>query len=223
MRLFHSLSLALVFVATTAIAASAQPTPRPKLPGEDWVALFNGKDLTGWQKIGDEQWTVEEGGILHGVAVTKAYGYLRTEKNYKDFQLALHFKCEGDGNSGVAQIVSSTEGAIGYVDLSDATENGLTFAAVQNKAGNYVLPTLEATTAAAEGAEINDDLTFFLGWADGEDAYPIAAQTWIIAYTEQSDPDKAEAIRGFLTYLLTDGQELATELSFAARSVRCSS
>lgn len=121
----------------------------------------------------------------------------------------------GDGNSGVAQIITSTEGAIGYVDLSDANANGLSVAAVQNKAGNYVEPTLEATTAAAENAEIKDDLTFFLGWADGDESYPIAAQTWIIVYTEQEDPATAEAIRGFLTYLLTDGQELAPSLDYA--------
>ena len=94
----------------------------------------------------------------------------------------------GDGNSGVAQIVSSTEGAIGYVDLSDAKANNLTFASVKNKAGKYVDPTLDATTAAAENAKINDDLTFFLGWADGDAAYPIAAQTWIIAYPSSRIP-----------------------------------
>ena len=94
----------------------------------------------------------------------------------------------GDGNSGVAQIVSSTEGAIGYVDLSDAKAAKLTFALVKNKAGKYIEPTLEATTAAAENAKINDDLTFFLGWADGDAAYPIAAQTWMIAYVKQADP-----------------------------------
>lgn len=121
----------------------------------------------------------------------------------------------GDGNSGVAQIVASTEGAIGYVDLSDAKANSLTFASVKNKAGNYIEPTLEATTAAAENAKINDDLTFFLGWSDGDDSYPIAAQTWIIAYTTQSDPAKAEAIRGFLTYLLTEGQTFAPDIDYA--------
>ena len=121
----------------------------------------------------------------------------------------------GDGNSGVAQIISSTEGAIGYVDLSDANANGLTTASVQNKAGNYVAPTLEGASAAAAGATINDDLTYFAGWADGDDAYPIAAQTWIIAYTKQDDAAKAEAIRGFLTYLLTEGQTLAPTIDFA--------
>ena len=75
-------------------------TPRPKLPGEDWVQIFNGKDLTGWTNVGKEKWVVEDG-TLHGIAVTREYGYLRTEQNYKDFQLSLKFKCEGDGNSGV--------------------------------------------------------------------------------------------------------------------------
>ncbi len=121
----------------------------------------------------------------------------------------------GDGNSGVAQIVAGNEGSIGYVDLSDAKANNLTFALVQNKAGNYIEPTLEATTAAAEGTTIKDDLTFFLGWADGDDAYPIAAQTWIIAYTTQDDAAKAEAIRGFLTYLLTDAQTTAADIDYA--------
>jgi phosphate transport system substrate-binding protein len=122
----------------------------------------------------------------------------------------------GDGNSGVAQIVSSTEGAIGYVDLSDAKANNLVFASIKNKAGKYVEPTLDATTAAAENAKINDDLTYFLGWADGDQSYPIAAQTWIIAYTKQTDAAKAELVRGFLTYLLTEGQQFAKDVDYAA-------
>ena len=115
----------------------------------------------------------------------------------------------------MAQIVASTEGAIGYVDLSDAKANKLVFASVMNKAGKYVAPTLDATTAAAKGTTIKDDLTFFIGWADGDAAYPIAAQTWIIAYTKQADAAKAEAIRGFLTYLLTDGQKAAAAIDYA--------
>ena len=78
----------------------AQRPPRPILPGEDWIRLFNGKDLAGWVEVGKEKWTVEDGAI-HGIAISKAYGYLKTEKKYKDFVLSLHFKCEGDGNSGV--------------------------------------------------------------------------------------------------------------------------
>ena len=64
------------------------------------MQLFNGVDLTGWDPVGKEKWTVEEG-IIHGSTLTKDYGYLQTAKDYKDFQLSLRFKCVGDGNSGV--------------------------------------------------------------------------------------------------------------------------
>lgn len=121
----------------------------------------------------------------------------------------------GDGSGGVSQLIKDTPGAIGYLDLADATVSGLSGASVENKEGVFVAPTIEATTAAAAGAEIADDLTFFVGWADGADAYPIAAQTWILAYVEQPDAEQAAALRYFLTYLLTDGQALAVELNYA--------
>lgn len=64
------------------------------------VPLFNGKDLTGWHKNGDEKWAVEDGTILCESAANK-YGYLTTEKAYRDFRLRLKFKGEAAGNSGV--------------------------------------------------------------------------------------------------------------------------
>jgi hypothetical protein len=90
---------ALLAIPLIAVLAHSQ-SGRPKLPGEDWVSLFNGQDLNGWVKIGQESWTVEDG-IIHGKGLTKDYGYLQTEKAYQDFQLSLKFRCEGDGNSGV--------------------------------------------------------------------------------------------------------------------------
>ncbi len=65
-----------------------------------WVALFNGKDLTGWKKNGEEKWVVEQGAILCESTANK-YGYLTTEKTYRDFDLRLKFKGEAAGNSGV--------------------------------------------------------------------------------------------------------------------------
>jgi len=85
------------------IPALAQNAPRPKLPGEDWIVLFNGKDLSGWSPVGPagkDEWKVEDA-TIHGLARSKDYGYLETDKTYKDFHLSLRFKCEGDGNSGV--------------------------------------------------------------------------------------------------------------------------
>jgi hypothetical protein len=87
---------ALMFALTLPVLAQTQD----KLPNEQWVSLFNGKDLNGWVKVGNEKWTVENG-TIHGQGVTKDYGYLATAKKYKDFHLSLRFKCEAGGNSGV--------------------------------------------------------------------------------------------------------------------------
>jgi hypothetical protein len=65
-----------------------------------WVPLFNGRDLSGWKNNGDEKWVVEAGTILCESAAKK-YGYLTTEKSYRDFSLRLRFKTEAAGNSGV--------------------------------------------------------------------------------------------------------------------------
>ncbi|HBY62688.1 MAG TPA: DUF1080 domain-containing protein, partial [Solibacterales bacterium] len=92
--------LRFLLIAAAACSLLAQRPPRPAPPGEDWVSLFNGKDLAGWVKVGNETWEVSEG-TIHGRAITKEYGYLQTEKSYKDFHLAVRFRCEGDGNSGV--------------------------------------------------------------------------------------------------------------------------
>ena len=89
----------LVALASAALAAQTR-ADRPKLPGEDWVQLFNGTDLTGWVPVGQEKWTVEDG-TIQGMTLTDGYGYLKTDKSYKDFHLALKFLCVGSGNSGV--------------------------------------------------------------------------------------------------------------------------
>lgn len=68
--------------------------------GEHWTPLFNGKDLSGWTAAGKEKWFVAEGAIV-GEAVTDKYGYLVTEKTYRDFHIRLKFKCDAAGNSGL--------------------------------------------------------------------------------------------------------------------------
>jgi phosphate transport system substrate-binding protein len=119
------------------------------------------------------------------------------------------------GNQGVSQTVKSTNGAIGYVDLSDAKASGLSFAKVQNSNDEFVEPTLEATSTAADGAEVKPDLTFFTGWSEAKGAYPIAAQTWIIAYADQTDKAKGTALKCFLQYIYSDGQTMAPDVDYA--------
>jgi 3-keto-disaccharide hydrolase len=66
-----------------------------------WEQLFNGKDLTGWVVHGTEKWYVEKSELVCESGPDKQYGYLATEKKYKDFELVLEFKQEAEGNSGV--------------------------------------------------------------------------------------------------------------------------
>jgi hypothetical protein len=82
----------LVFVVVVVVAKAP--------PQGGWVSLFNGTDLTGWKNNGEEKWVVEQGTILCESAANK-YGYLTTEKTYRDFTLRLKFKSEAAGNSGV--------------------------------------------------------------------------------------------------------------------------
>ena len=118
-------------------------------------------------------------------------------------------------NTGVAQLINDSDGAIGYVDLSDAEATGLTFASIQNKDGEYVQPTLEGATAALEGAEIADDLSYNPLNAPGADSYPITSPTFILIKTSY-DASKGELVNAFLNYVLTDGQDSAKDVSFAA-------
>jgi len=72
-----------------------------QLQDSDWVSLFNGRDLSGWEIFGNEQWYVEDGDLICESGPEKKYGYLATEKVYKDFELKLEFIQESNGNSGV--------------------------------------------------------------------------------------------------------------------------
>lgn len=121
----------------------------------------------------------------------------------------------GNGNSGVAQIIKSTPGAIGYVDLPDAKASGLAHAAIRNQAGMYVEPTIESTQAAGDGVEIADDLTFESVNSKTPNAYPIVAPSWCMAYLEPADPVKGAAVKAYFEYLVTDGQKLLPEVDFA--------
>ena len=108
------------FLALIVPALMTSQVPRNRAPyaNEQWVRLFNGKDLTNWVEVGHERWTVEDG-TIHGQGVTKEYGYLRTEKKYKDFWLSIRFKCEDDGNSG---IYFHTEFKPGTVDVASGMQ-----------------------------------------------------------------------------------------------------
>ncbi|MGZ4690536.1 MAG: phosphate ABC transporter substrate-binding protein PstS [Acidimicrobiia bacterium] len=121
----------------------------------------------------------------------------------------------GNGNAGVAQIVQGTNGAIGYVDFSDAKAANLKFASVKNESGKFVAASIDGATAAMETATVNPDLSFDPIDASGAKAYPITSPTYILVYATQTDTAVGNALKGFLNFIYGDGQALAAQVDFA--------
>lgn len=120
------------------------------------------------------------------------------------------------GNEGVAGQVGRTNGAIGYVELIYALHNKLSYGAVQNQAGEFVLANLASVTAAADGAlaQIPEDLRYSLTNAPGKGAYPIVGTTWAVVYTDVAK-DHDGTVAAFLQWATQDGQAIATSLNYA--------
>ncbi len=121
----------------------------------------------------------------------------------------------GNGNGGVAQIIKSTPGAIGYVDFATAKASSLAYASVKNKDGSYVAPSVQSATTAADNATVKPDLTFSAIWAPGAGSYPITAQSWVLVYQTQSDANTSKMLQAYIGYLVGAGQQLLPELGYA--------
>jgi len=121
----------------------------------------------------------------------------------------------GKGNEGVTGSVKSTPGSIGYVELAYANQNKLTMAALENADKQFVLPSIESTSAAAAGVEMPADFRVSITNAKGKGAYPISSFTYILIYKEQADAAKGKAIGQFLWWAIHDGQKLAGPLDYA--------
>jgi phosphate transport system substrate-binding protein len=118
----------------------------------------------------------------------------------------------GKGNEGVAGVISNTPGSIGY--LSTAYVKGsIKAAALQNKAGNFVLPNLASGTAALNSIVLNENLAGEDPNPAGAKSYPISTLTWILAYEKGNGP-KAGPIRKAMLQLLGPAQNLADDLGF---------
>jgi len=127
---------------------------------------------------------------------------------------------KGSGNPGVAAFMDkskpvSLEGAIGYVDYSDAKASSLTLASIVNKAGKAIAPSLEAASAALAETSLNPDLTYNPLNAAGDNAYPITTPTWIITAKTYTDANVVKALKAYLQYIYGAGQDLASDVDYA--------
>ncbi|BAT55862.1 Periplasmic phosphate binding protein [Nostoc sp. NIES-3756] len=118
------------------------------------------------------------------------------------------------GNEGVTAQVQQTQGSIGYVEYGYAKQNGLKFAALENKGGQFVTPTEASAAKTLEAVTLPADLRAFIADPEGADSYPIVTYTWLLAYKKYADPAKAKAVEAAIEYGLTEGQKLSTELGY---------
>jgi len=118
----------------------------------------------------------------------------------------------GKGNEGVAGVISNTPGGVGY--LNQAFVRGkIKAAALQNKAGKFVKPTLASGAAALNNIKLDANLAGEDPNPAGAASYPISTLTWILAY-EKGNGAKASTIRKAMMYLLGPGQNLADNLGY---------
>jgi phosphate transport system substrate-binding protein len=123
----------------------------------------------------------------------------------------------GKGNEGVTGLVKQTPGAIGYVELIYAVQNQIPYGRVRNAAGVFVKADLAGVTAAAAGyaKTMPEDFRVSITNAPGKAAYPIASFTYLLIPTKIEDANKKEIIKGFLTWMLNDGQKEVEALSYS--------
>jgi phosphate transport system substrate-binding protein len=117
------------------------------------------------------------------------------------------------------EFVKQNSGTIGYAELSNAKQNKLAVAEVQNRAGAFVAPSPASTTAAIEAfdeALSKDPRTPIVDPpASAKDAYPLAGLTFLIVPKEGDDPEARQAIKDFIQYAVTTGQDSAESLDYA--------
>ncbi|WP_246105776.1 phosphate ABC transporter substrate-binding protein PstS [Rosistilla ulvae] len=117
-------------------------------------------------------------------------------------------------NDGVTATITQTPGAIGYIEYGYAKLTKLAMASLENKAGNFVLPSLESGQAALSNVEMPADLRAWLPDPPGDQAFPIVSYTWLLCYKKYEDPKQAEALKEVVKYCLTDGQKISDEMGY---------
>jgi phosphate transport system substrate-binding protein len=180
----------------------AKPNPGVALPGDDIVVVHR-SDGSGTSYIWTDflskasgEW---KGKVGMGTSVNWPVGL------------------GGKGNEGVSGLVKQTPGSIGYIELIYAVQNKIPYGKVQNAAGKFVKADLAGVTAAADAAakEIPDDFRVSITNVSGPASYPISSFTWLLIPAMISDVAKREAIKDFLKWMLTEGQNYNEGLSYS--------
>jgi phosphate transport system substrate-binding protein len=173
-----------------------------KLPAED-IVLVHRSDGSGTTYI----WTDY---------LSKVSDEWRTKVG-KDTSVNWPVGLGGKGNEGVAGLIKQTPGAMGYVELIYAIQNNLPYGSVKNASGEFVKASLASVSTAAAGAanSMPDDFRVSITNPLGKGAYPISSFTWLLIPAQIQDSAKRAAIKDFLGWMLTSGQQYCEALAYA--------
>ena len=211
------------------LAHSLKKVPSLKLSREAYVGIFSGK-ITKWNdpaiakenpdaKLPDAPINVivraDSSGTTfvftkHLSAISKEFAKDVGVNTMPNWPVGTKSK----GNEGITASLLTTPGSIGYIEYGYAKSQNLPMAALQNRAGNFVVPTIEAAQAALATAEIPPDLIAWVPDPEGKDAYPIVTFTWMIFHKKYDNKAKAKALRALIDYGLTDGQKESEALGY---------
>jgi phosphate transport system substrate-binding protein len=122
----------------------------------------------------------------------------------------------GKGSEGVAGSIQQTANSVGYIELTYAIQNKMTYGKVKNAAGEFVQASLASVTAAAAAMkDMPEDFRVSITNAPGKGVFPVSSFTWLLIPAKITDPAKKKAIKDFLAWMLADGQKMTEALSFA--------
>jgi phosphate transport system substrate-binding protein len=201
-----------------------------KLSREAYVGIFLGK-ITKWSdpaiakgnegvKLPDSAITVCERSDGSGTTFVFTKHLSAISPEFKDkvgegTSVTWPTGVAGKGNDGVTALIKQNKGAIGYVEYGYAKNNKLSFAALQNKAGEFVAATTASGAATLAKTEFPANL--LRAWPsdpDGKDCYPISTFTWLLLYKKYDNSTVAEAVKKFVNWGLTDGQKFSEDLGY---------
>ncbi len=210
----------LPMTAGSIVMAYNMPGVKLKLSRQQLVDVFLGK-INNWNKIGGPNQKIQivhrsDGSGTTGV-FTKCLSAMSPEWKSKvgdgktvQWPTGIGAK----GNEGVTAQIQQTKGAIGYVEYGYAKNNNLATADLQNKAGKFVAPTPQNSSATLSQVTLPANLRAFITEPTGANSYPIVTYTWILAYKKYDDPAKAKALKQTLTWCLDKGQSIAPSLGY---------
>lgn len=118
------------------------------------------------------------------------------------------------GNEGVTAQILQTQGALGYIEYGYAKQQNISMATLENKAGKFIEPNPDSAAKTLASVVLPENLRAFITDPEGPDSYPIVSYSWILAYKQYDDPNKAKAVKEMVNWSLTEGQKFAPELGY---------